>query len=336
MNILLTGSTGFIGKNLLTFLKSFSNLKVYCLVRKTCKTAENPIIINDFLSSHDFGTILKNIDIVIHLAAKVHVMNNDVNTSTENYFNVNTKITERLVKESLKYNVKRFIYLSTIKVNGEFSYKDCIFVPEVDKSRQKILNRLTPQNLNQFKIDPYTFSKYKAEQSLIKLCKDSLMEYVIVRPPLVYGPGVQGNFRYMMNWIKSNKPLPFGSIKNLRSLVYIDNLTDFLHSCCIHPNAANQTFLISDGNDISISQLISILSKTIDSNTSLISINPLFVKILFILLNKKGAYQRLCKNLQVSINKNHHLLNWWPSVSVERGLENTAKDWISKYPQSNL
>lgn len=176
--------------------------------------------------------------------------------------------------------------------------------------------------------DPYALSKYEAEQGLLKLAEESQMEVVIIRPPLVYGPGVKANFLSMMKWLYKGVPLPFGSIHNKRSLVALDNLVDLIITCVKHPAAANQIFLVSDGEDLSTPELLSHVSKALGKKPNLLSLNQKILQFCLMLLGKKKMGQRLCGSLQVDISKTKRLLDWQPPVSVDEGLRKTAEHYI--------
>ena len=225
---------------------------------------------------------------------------------------VNTSGTLNLARQAIESGVKRFIYLSSIKVNGEATLRGSQFTPD---------DIFVPT-------DPYALSKYEAEQGLLKLATESQMEVVIIRPPLVYGPGVKANFLSMMKWLHKGIPLPFGSIHNKRSLVALDNLVDLILICIEHPAAANQVFLVSDGEDLSTTELLSRVDIALGKKPRLLPVNQQLLEFGLKLVGKKDLAQRLCSSLQIDISKAKKLLNWTPPVSVEKGLHKTAEHFL--------
>jgi len=224
---------------------------------------------------------------------------------------VNVDGTLNLARQSAAAGVKRFIFISSIKVNGEHT------LPGHPFSANDIPDP----------IDFYGISKFEAEEGLRLIGANSKMEIVIIRPVLIYGPSVKGNFLSMVRWLKKGLPLPFGSISNLRSLVYLDNLIDLIATCLHHPAAANQIFLVSDGEDVSTTELLRRVSLALGLRPLLLTAPIFFIKIALTLLGKKNAYQRLFGSLQVDIGKTRNLLNWNPPFSLDQGLINTFKDF---------
>jgi nucleoside-diphosphate-sugar epimerase len=313
--ILVTGATGFLGSALVKCLVTKSHYNVVATMRN-----KEASITSDY-ESISVGNIEKNtvwtealsgVDVVIHTAARVHVMYEASLNPLEEFRRVNTKGTLNLAKQAAKSGIKRFIYISSIKVNGEitlpgspFTAND-IFLPT----------------------DPYALSKYEAEQGLLKLAKETQMEVVIIRPPLVYGPGVKANFLSMMKWLYKSVPLPFGSIHNKRSLVALDNLVDLILTCIDHPTAANQVFLVSDGEDLSTTELLNRVAIALGKKPRLLPVNQQLLELGLKLVGKKDLAQRLCGSLQVDISKAKKLLNWTPPVSVDEGLRKTARHFL--------
>jgi nucleoside-diphosphate-sugar epimerase len=209
--------------------------------------------------------------------------------------------------------VRRFVFLSSIKVNGEMTKPDQCFYPD---------DTFVPT-------DPYGLSKYEAEQGLLTLAKETGMEVVIIRPPLVYGPGVKANFQSMMRWIRSGVPLPLGAIPNKRSLVALDNLVDLIVTCIEHPAAVNQTFLAGDGEDLSTSELLQRIARSMGKPARLIPFPIGLLTFVASLMGKKAVAQRLCGSLQVDISKTRELLGWEPPVSVDEGLRKAVEDFES-------
>ena len=315
MKLLVTGATGFIGRALITRILTYSDYQVYAAVRRLVSdfsSVVNQWKFDGISSNTDWHNALQGIDCIIHTAARVHIMSDTVNDPLEEFRNVNTSGTLNLAQQAAESGVKRFIYLSSIKVNGEETLQESPFTPD---------DIYIPT-------DPYALSKYEAEQGLLKITQETQMEVVIIRPPLVYGPGVKANFLSMMKWLYKGLPLPFGAIKNKRSLVALDNLIDLIIICINHPAAADQVFLVSDGEDLSTSDLLNRVSNALDKKSRLLPINQQLLEFSLKLVGKKDLAQRLCGSLQVDISKAKNLLNWTPPVSVDEGLRKTALHYI--------
>jgi nucleoside-diphosphate-sugar epimerase len=250
--VLITGATGFVGSRLVGFLNSqFPNTELRLAVRHQPDELQVPgvplagsiEVVGDINPHTNWTNSLVGVDVVIHLAARVHVMNDVVLDPLEEYRNANTLATIHLAQEAAKAGVKRFIYLSSIKVNGEET------LPGQSYSEDS-----TPAP-----IDPYGVSKWEAEQGLEKVCAQTGMEFVIIRPPLIYGPGVKANFQKLMGLVAKGLPLPLGSVHNQRSMLALDNLVSFIAEVISNPLAANQSFLLSDGKDVSTTQLLKLI-----------------------------------------------------------------------------
>ncbi|KGJ94234.1 UDP-glucose 4-epimerase family protein [Thalassotalea sp. ND16A] len=313
MQIIVTGANGFVGLPLLHKLIE-SNHKVIPVVRHhvSFNGSLSPFIIDSLTSTNDWSKALVDVDIVIHSAARVHVMNDIASNPLEEFREVNTRATLNLAKQASEAGVKRFIFISSIKAGGENSRLGC----PLSESRE-----YTPE-------DPYGLSKYEAEQQLLELAKNSKMEVVIIRPTLIYGPGVKANFETMMKWASKPIPLPFGAINNKRSLVSIDNLISLIEVCLTHPKAKNQIFYVNDGNDLSTSDLLIKLYKSFKNRTPLIPVPANIIKLLFKLIGKSDYSDRLLGSLQVDISKAKTLLNWEPPYSVDESIDKTVKHFI--------
>jgi nucleoside-diphosphate-sugar epimerase len=265
--------------------------------------------VGDINSSTNWLDALAGIDVVIHTAGCAHNMAKGGVAFKERVFEVNTLGTLNLARQSASTGVKRFIFLSSIGVNGSMT-KDGSSFSETD---------------NPCPSDNYSISKFKAECGLKKIAKDTRMEVVIIRPPLVYGLAAPGNFAKLLKIIRIKCPLPLGSVDNRRSFIGIDNLIDFISVCISHPNAANELFLISDGKDLSTHEFVLIMSNIIDIRLNIFSFPVSALKHLAFLLGAKGLYCKLCCNLQINDEKSHRILGWIPSVSVEEGLMRALK-----------
>ena len=312
--ILVTGATGFIGNTLSCHLAQQGHT-ITAAVRHTSNifpTAIRQTYVGDILSETDWTQALDHVDIVIHLAARVHIMSDCVaDPLTECRF-VNTAGTLNLARQAAAAGVRRFIFLSSVKVNGESTQHDQLF---------SAADVCDPD-------DPYAVSKYEAEQGLKDISKQTGMEIVIIRPPLVYGPGVKGNFFSMMRWLHKGIPLPLGAVHNQRSLVALENLIDLITVCIDHPAAANQTFLVSDGEDLSTTELLQRLGAALGRHARLLSVPASWLRKAASLLGKKDIAMRLLDSLQIDMRKTCELLNWSPPVSVDEALRKTAKSYL--------
>ena len=319
MTILLTGATGFVGSALTQHLHQQGHTLTAAVRRVTDSLPpsiqQTPI--GDLLPDTDWTPAINDVDTIIHLAARVHVMHDKAADPLEEFRRTNTAATLNLAHQAAKFGVRRFIYLSSIKVNGELTLPDQPFTAEG----------------NHIPTDPYGISKYEAEQGLKEIAQQTGMEVTIIRPPLVYGPAVKANFLNMMHWIHKGIALPFGAIHNQRSLVALPNLIDLITTCIDHPAAANQTFLVSDAEDLSTTQLIAKLSHALGKPTRLIPIPQTVLTSALKILGKHALAQRLCGNLQVDITKTRTLLNWNPSISINEALNATAKYYLNHQTQ---
>jgi nucleoside-diphosphate-sugar epimerase len=261
-------------------------------------------VVDDLTATTDWAFAAAGQQVVIHAAARVHVINETASDPLTAFQVVNVDATLNLARQAVSAGVKRFVFISSIKVNGESTEPGHAFT-EAD----------TP-NLQ----DAYGQSKHEAEQGLRQLSADTGMEVVIIRPPLVYGPGVKANFASLMRAVQRGWPLPLGTVHNQRSLVALDNLVDFIVTCITHPRAANQTFLVSDGEDLSTPDLIRRMARAVNRPARLLPVPVWALKAGALLLGKGDAVQRLCGNLQVDISKSRTLLGWNPPISVDEGL----------------
>lgn len=311
MRILVTGANGFVGKELISNLRNLGH-EVVPAVRSSCGI-EGEKIIGDIDATTQWTNVLTKVNVVIHLAARVHVMRSK-SESCENLFRIiNIEGTLNLAKQAADAGVKRLIFLSSIKVNGEFTSQGKAFSA----------NDLPDP------MGAYACSKWEAEKGLLKISQDTGLEVVIVRPPLVYGPGVKANFLSLIRWVKKGIPLPFGSVDNRRSLVALGNLLSLLVICIDHPKAANEVFLVSDGEDLSIEDLIRRLGKSMNRPAKIIPYSGRFINLALGVLGKQDLGQRLFGNLQVDIRKNKDVLGWTPKISVDEGLRRVSEGRLS-------
>lgn len=316
LKLLITGSTGFIGQRVseLAHKRGWN----YLLQKRTSSatpTNSNPTetahVPDCFLctidQSTDWEPALEGIDCIIHCAAHVHRIS-DKHDTLLTYRQVNTLGTLRLAEQAARRGVKRFVFLSSIKVNGEYSQENEPFGIEIHKKPT----------------DGYGRSKYDAELGLKEIAQTSGLEIVIIRPPLVYGPGVKANFLMLMKLVEKGFPLPLAAIENKRSLLFLDNLVDLIFTCCKHPDAPGNIFLASDNHDVSTPDLLSILAQQMHMPLRIFSVPASFLKTSAWLLGRSKQMQRLCSSLQVDISKTLETLNWQPPYTFEEGIRATV------------
>ena len=306
---MLTGASGFVGSALLRRLQQ-DDCNVMVLVRAPTAPLANGIsrvCPREIVDTSDFTDRLAGITTVVHLAARVHVMLETVPDPLAAFRAINVEGTLNLARQAAAAGLKRFVFISSVKVNGEAT-PPCQSFTEVDPASPR---------------DFYGQSKYEAERGLYQLSADTGMEVVIIRPPLVYGPGVKANLASLKTAVERGWPLPLGAVHNQRSLVALDNLVDFIVTCINHPNAANQTFLVSDGQDLSTTELVRGLAQAAGGPVRLLPVPVWALRTVASLLGKGDIVQRLCCNLQVDISKARGVLGWVPPISVEEGLRRT-------------
>lgn len=303
--ILVTGANGFVGKRLVEAVVELG----YMAKKATRNDHADSITVGEIDGQTDWQLALNNVDIVVHTAARVHVMDELESEPLVEFRRVNVDGTLNLARQAAASGVKRFIFISSIKVNGEKTTVGHPFSADDVPSPS----------------DPYGISKHEAEQGLRLLSQQTGMEIVIIRPPLIYGPGVKANFRSMMLWLSRGVPLPLGLIRNQRSLVFIENLIDLIVLCSDHPAAANQTFLVSDGEDLSTTDLLRKMGFALHAPARLFPVPSAFIIFLARMLGKGDVARRLCESLQVDIFKTRSLLGWSPKLSVDEGLSKTAQ-----------
>lgn len=312
--ILVTGASGFVGRALVARLATQRLLKV-SLRRMAGDFPENVEVVQAELEPGQYWSAsLAGVGAVIHCAARVHVMNEESADPLAEFRRVNVDGTMHLAKQAASAGVRRFIFVSSIKVNGELTRPGAPFFAD---------QPLNPE-------DPYGISKMEAEEGLRALAQESGIEVVIIRPPLVYGPGVKANFLAMMRWLKRGVPLPLGAVTgNRRSLVALDNLVDLIVTCIDHPAAANQTFLASDGESLSTAALLLRMGEALGRPARLIPVPVPLLQMGAAFLGKRDMAQRLCGSLEVDISKTRELLDWTPPISVDEGLRRTAAHWLA-------
>lgn len=298
--VLLTGATGYIGKALLASLASNAYLVVAPVRTPLVSLPENvemPLL-KDISMWPDDCNWFAGCDVVIHLAAKAHVYGEPASE----YTRVNRDATFSLARMASKAGVKRFIFLSSIGVNGQTSIKPFEISDEPDPSECAAI------------------SKLEAETSLRLIAQETGMEFVIIRPTLVYGPNAPGNFGKLLKLTQKNLPLPLGSVFNKRSLVGLDNLVDLIVTCITHPKAVNQTFLVSDDHDLSTTELLNMMTSAAGKKSCLIPMPVAWLRFAATLVGKQAVIDRLCSNLQVDISHTKETLGWVPPVSIDEGI----------------
>ena len=306
---LVTGANGFVGLALCKELMARG-----MRARGTTRSIGNfpysmeTVVVGDMDDSTNWNDALIGADVVIHLAARVHVMRECADDPLVEFRRANVAGTEQLAKRAATCGVKRFVYVSSVKVNGEEVLEGQGFTERDIPSPE----------------DSYGISKWEAEQALHRIAIETGLEVVIVRPPLVYGAGVKGNFILMMNAIVRGFPLPFALVQNQRDLIYLDNLVDALIACATHPNAVGQTYLVSDGEGVSTPDLIRNLSKALGKRCFVFPFPVLIMKFLASLLGKSLAVDKLTKSLQVDSSKICYELGWKPPYTQQQGLQATA------------
>ena len=309
-NILITGANGFVGSALVLKLAAIETGVIRIAIRKLTRIFPNNVEIFECLElsdNTDWTDALKNIDIVIHCAARAHLLKDSASDPLAEFRKVNTAGTLNLAQQAALAGVKRFIFISSLGVNGAETFSKPFLADD------------TPHPHS-----PYAQSKFEAESGLIDLSHTTKMSVAIIRPPLVYGPKAPGNFGVLMRVVNRRIPLPFGRVTNKRSFVFLDNLIDLILVCIIHPNAANQIFLVSDGEDLSTTQLLIKMGKVFSKPTRLLPIPMFVLSTAAKLAGKTKVAQQLLGSLQVDIQKTKSLLGWSPPFSVDEGLRKTA------------
>lgn len=306
----VTGASGFVGSAVVERLASMAGCTVKALVRRdgvALPATVCPVKTGmDYLAGEPLP--LSGVDVLVHCAARVHVMSDASSDPLTEYRKVNVVGTLKLAEQAAQAGVKRFVFISSIKVNGEGTRPGQPYTADDVPSPG----------------DPYGVSKMEAEQQLRLLAQSTGMEVVVIRPVLVYGPGVKANFRNMMSWLDKGVVLPLGAIGNQRSLVALDNLVDLIVTCMTHPAAADQTFLVSDGEDLSTTELLRRMGAALGKPARLLPVPAILLEWGAALIGRKSIGQRLCGSLQVDITKTRDLLGWGPPTSVSEALKKTA------------
>ena len=303
MNVLVTGATGFVGSSLRIALAELGH-RVRPAVRDSSGLASEAMV--GYIHTHtDWSAALSGCDAVVHLAARVHVMRDAAADPLMAFRTVNVDGTLNLARQAAAAGVRRFVFLSSIKVNGEGRAEP---YRETDQAAPR---------------DPYAVSKWEAEQGLRALAAETGMELVILRPPLVYGPGVKANFQRLIRAVAKGLPLPLGAIDNRRSLLFLGNLVDAIRLCLEHPAAANRTYLLADGEDVSTPELVRRLARAMDRPAHLLAVPPAWFALAGQLLGKREEVARLLGSLAVDSSAIRADLGWKPPSSLDQGLRLT-------------
>ncbi len=311
MEPLITGASGFIGRALVARLSDAGRLPVTGTVRHSSPALPNSvqqIVLGDLSPDTDWSHALQGRDRVVHLAARAHVMRDRVEPLAE-FRRINVECTLNLARQAVMSGVRRFVFVSSVGVNGTATAAAPYRESDPPAPRE-----------------PYAVSKWEAEDALRLLSNSTGMEIVIIRPPLVYGPDAPGNFGRLYRLVRRGIPLPFGAVQNSRSLVGLQNLVDFIVMCMEHRSAAGETFLVSDGEDLSTADLIRRMAGAMGRTCRLVPVPPAVLMAGATLVGRREMAQRLMGSLQVDISKARRILGWVPPVSVDEGLRRASQD----------
>jgi len=302
--ILLTGASGFVGTAIQQRIITDSQYNITIAVRRAVNASPTvrAVQVTELTAETDWSEALQDVNLVVHAAARAHVMRDEVADPLAEYRKVNVEGTLSLARQAAAAGAKRFVFISSIGVNGNINTAP--FTADDEAKPAEI----------------YAQSKWEAEQGLGQIARETGLELVIIRPPLVYGPDAPGNFGSLVRWIAKGLPLPLGAIHNKRSLVSLDNLVDLIVTCLDHPSAANQVFLAGDGEDVSTTDLLRGVAQAMGKPARLLPVPAGLLQLGATLLGKKAMAQRLLGSLQVDITKNRDVLGWQPPLTVAEGL----------------
>lgn len=311
--VVVTGATGFVGKALFTAL----NLNPAFEVTGLCRTLPTSPELEGFvalgsLETSDFTSVLQNVDVVIHSAARAHVGTEAVWKSLSEFRRVNVEGTINLARQAAKAGARRFVFISSIGVNGGSTNENAFTEQDLPKPHT-----------------PYAQSKLEAEAALHTLCQENRMELVIIRPPLIYAAHAPGNFEKLLKIVAKQVPLPFSLVKNKRSFIALENAVDFIILCTTHPKAANETFLIADNEYLSTSELCRLLGSSMGKSSIMLPVPVFLMKWMTKILGKQAMFEQLSGSLIVDNSKSKAMLNWQPPLTATEALKQTGQQYIS-------
>lgn len=312
MKLLVTGGSGFIGRALCAGLSGAGEAELVATVRRPGDSVALgvPATAKELAPDTRWEDVLDSVDVVVHAAARAHVLSGP--DSEAEYRRVNVDGTVCLARQAASCGVRRFVFLSSVKVCGDNTRPGSAFRAD---------ERPAPTGA-------YAVSKYEAEVELARVAEGQGMEVVTIRPPLVYGPGVKANFLNLMRWVYKGYPMPFASVDNRRSFIAVHNLVDLVRVCCVHPLAANETFMAADGEDISTAELVSRLGVALNRPARLVPVPPKLLLALATAAGKRHQAQKLLGNLQVDDRRTRERLDWQPPVSMDEALASTAQHFL--------
>lgn len=320
MRFLVTGGNGFVGRSLCAEL-----LRRGYAIRAAVRSGNARIdhaeqaIVGSIGAKTDWTDALRGVDVVIHLAARVHVMRETAGDPLAEFLEVNLHGTENLARQAARAGVKRLVYISSIKVNGE-------------STKGQPFSESDAPNPH----GPYAVSKWQAEQALQRIAHETGLEVVIVRPPLIYGPGVKGNFLKLLAAVDKGIPLPLSSVHSKRSLIYLGNLVDAMIICASHPAAAGKTYLVCDGEDISIAELVRQMALSLGRPARLFPLPAGLLRELGRLLGKLETVERLVDSLRINDDLIRKELDWKPEFTLQQGLQATALWYKAQHRTSGM
>ncbi|SFM42244.1 NAD-dependent epimerase/dehydratase family protein [Marinobacter zhejiangensis] len=301
-SVLVTGATGFVGRNLYKHLMNCCAFKVRGTARSSGSNDPSIFCGMAIKSDSDWTEALKGVDVVVHVAAKAHIELSDSSDQLEEFQEVNVTGTVNLAEQAAQAGVKRFIFISSIGVNGQKSHQPI-----------KASDSVAPSGY-------YAKSKWEAEQGLVQISKTTGLEIVIIRPPLVYGPGAPGNFGRLVRLVESGLPIPLGAVRNKRTIIGIDNLVSLIEACIDHPSAGNKVFLAGDGDDVSTPELLRLVARAMGKPSRVIPVPLWLLRLALMLIGKRNVADKLTDSLQIDISSTREVLGWSPVVTVNDGL----------------